>query len=790
MKRLVIIAGVFIFFTLFSYTQDPVKVYRKGIPFIKNYSPIETGASEQNWAVIMDNRGVMYFGNGLNGVLEFDGVNWRNIPISNNSIVRSLGIDNTGTIYVGAVGEIGYLQPDDFGKLQYISLLNKIDTTNRGFNNIWKTFLFEDHIYFCSPQRIIKYSPEKDSISVVKAENFGYKYGLMSFSVSNRFYHGDYGAGLLELSADSLSIAKGGEYFSWHSIMGMISGEDNKIWIGTYEKGIFLYDPETGNIEENIISADANNYIKERKLYQVISLGNGRLGLATLYGGFLIIDKEGQIVQIFDKSIGLQDEMVYFPYVNHSQPSQSPLWLALNIGIAKIEINSPLTKFTESSGFNDPINDIIQYKGKIFVGTSSGVYFMEGDKIVSFRKVKNINTAVWSFLKFDAGGTIPERLLVGTAEGLYDISGIEDGILVDQYVVGIKPQGRKYYIFELAGSSINGNKIYFGTNGGLVILEYKNGTWYQTYEKIFNQEIRSVSEDNKNRLWLCSSYEGVKMMDFSSQDDTVITTFTSEDGLPRNDKNFISKLDDKIYFITSAGLYSFNDAKKKFEPDSAFGNKYSSGEMEIFRMIKVVNGDLWFSLQDENSKWVEVMKKNPDGTYEQDPSLKRLPNNSVDAIYDDDKGNVWMGVSNELYKYDRNFEKDFSIPYNTLIRQVNIGADSVLFYGTNYSIANNGQLYVDLKQPEKLIPEINYKYNNITFYWSAPFFEEEEATLYRYWLEGYSDEWTRWNEKTDFTFTNLRQGDYIFHVQALKSYGIESIPALYEFAISPPWYQT
>ncbi len=81
MKRLIIIAGVFIFFTLFSFSQGAAKVYRQGVPFIKNYSPDETVAGAQNWAVIMDNRCVMYFGNGENGVLEFDGVNWMNIPI-------------------------------------------------------------------------------------------------------------------------------------------------------------------------------------------------------------------------------------------------------------------------------------------------------------------------------------------------------------------------------------------------------------------------------------------------------------------------------------------------------------------------------------------------------------------------------------------------------------------------------------------------------------------------------------------------------------------------------------
>ncbi|MCH7657750.1 MAG: hypothetical protein IIB05_05470, partial [Bacteroidetes bacterium] len=534
MKRLKTVAGIFILFILSSFTQDPVEVYRKGVPFLKNYSPDEIGAADQNWAVIIDKRGVIYFGNEENGVIEFDGVNWVNIPISNNSSVKSLGIDDHGTVYVGAIGEIGYLQPGNTGDIHYKSLISKIDTANRNFNLVHKTFLFKDHIYFCCARKIFKYSPDTDSVIVINMNDFGFKHGFKSFPVNDMIYHGDYGAGLLELDADTFRIAKGGDYFYIHSIMGMIPGEDNKILIGSYKKGVVLYDPQTGNIEENVISADANNYVKEKALSHIVSLGNGRLGLATLDGGFLIVDKEGQIIQMFDKSAGLHDERLYFSYVNHSQRSQSPLWLALDIGIAKLEINSPITKFTESSGFKNSINDIIQYKGKIFIGTMSGVFYLDGNKLVSFKKVRNINTSAWSFLKFDAGGSIPEKLLVGSSEGLYDISGIEEGILIDQNVVGIKPQGRKYYVFELAGSSIYENKIYLGGNNGLVILEYRNGTWHQTYEKNFNQVIRSISEDS-NRLWLGLPYEGVKMIDFSNRKDTVITTFTSDDGLPRND---------------------------------------------------------------------------------------------------------------------------------------------------------------------------------------------------------------------------------------------------------------
>src|SRR5258708_10050795 len=61
----------------------------RGLPFITNYYSKNYKASPQNWAIIEDDRGIMYFGNSRS-LLEYDGVKWRNITSGANSIVRSL----------------------------------------------------------------------------------------------------------------------------------------------------------------------------------------------------------------------------------------------------------------------------------------------------------------------------------------------------------------------------------------------------------------------------------------------------------------------------------------------------------------------------------------------------------------------------------------------------------------------------------------------------------------------------------------------------------------------------
>jgi hypothetical protein len=66
-----------------------------------------------------------------NGVLEYDGVEWRRIPVPGDPPVRSLATAEDGVVFVGAFSEFGYLAPDRTGQMHYLSLSDTIDL-NKG----------------------------------------------------------------------------------------------------------------------------------------------------------------------------------------------------------------------------------------------------------------------------------------------------------------------------------------------------------------------------------------------------------------------------------------------------------------------------------------------------------------------------------------------------------------------------------------------------------------------------------------------------------------------------------
>jgi hypothetical protein len=113
-----------------------------GLPFIKNYSPKETGGYPENLEIKQDKRGILYFCN-TKGLIEFDGVNWKMHSVPNKSIIWSIDIDTNGFIFIGAQDEFGYFAPDNQGKLIYYSLLGKIPRGKRLTSQPMALFLEE-----------------------------------------------------------------------------------------------------------------------------------------------------------------------------------------------------------------------------------------------------------------------------------------------------------------------------------------------------------------------------------------------------------------------------------------------------------------------------------------------------------------------------------------------------------------------------------------------------------------------------------------------------------------------
>ena len=91
-----------LFFARFCFAQNTI-----GLPDIINYTKETYKAGSQNRQIRQDKNGIMYFANN-EGLLTFDGINWKIYPLPNNSVVRSIEFGPDNKLYVGGQDEFGY----------------------------------------------------------------------------------------------------------------------------------------------------------------------------------------------------------------------------------------------------------------------------------------------------------------------------------------------------------------------------------------------------------------------------------------------------------------------------------------------------------------------------------------------------------------------------------------------------------------------------------------------------------------------------------------------------------
>ncbi|HON18171.1 MAG TPA: SpoIIE family protein phosphatase [Salinivirgaceae bacterium] len=772
-----------------------------GIPDIKNYTIDIYQGEEQNWSIVKDKRGIYYVGKTSEGVMEYDGTNWNKIPLPQKVLVRSLTVGNDGIVYVGAVGEIGRLLPNHYGKLEYQSLIPFFRDTllRKDFSGeVYKVYAFNNKVYFATREIIAIF--DGDSISAINMGKSLVTGNFLTFLVDTTFYIGSYIHGLHYLTKDSIQKVPNSKILAQKNIFSMLPYGKDTILIATSNSEFFLFNLQKNQFTPFPLKGKTAQFLKTNGgyLYTGTALANGNFGFGYVLGGkcsFIEVDRKGNIKTILNTNYGLNDESVTFAWQESNSDNEKPLlWLTLNNGISSIDLHSPLKKFDEKNGFVGIILDIIKHKDRLYLATMSGLYVSTIDESgsMSFKPVANIKSTTWSLLNFSPDNGKDEILLAGTGslDGVFQING--------DYATRIFPNPDKHQpslvTRKLLQSKKYPNRVYIVLEGGITWIEWKNGRWITSDRAYRSDQIkgdfRSIAEDSKGRLWLGWFLKGAYRFDSFNVSDSLIF-YDKTHGMPEYFGQTIENIDGKVYFGSDNGFYEFNETTDQIVPTNDFGNVFQN--RIIYKIIRTPSG-FAFAETSENRKMIGLLTKNTNEDWTiYDLPFRTIPAVTSDALYYSDQI-LYIGTSTNLFIYQMND----TLRYNRLSHQNNsfnvsfrkiVAGDSLLNGGT-FFINKDNRISILSQQPESHVPQIKYSQNNLIFEYSALYFLNPEKTQYSYKLKGYREQWSDWNNETKREFTNLSEGTYIFQVKARNVYGLESNIASYSFEILPPWYRT
>lgn len=750
-----------------GWGQAQRRLTEQGLPFAgEHFAPQEYQQYPQNWAVTQDRRGVVYIANN-DGILEYDGESWRLISTLTNAFVRSLAVDSTGTIYVGLLGDFGYLKPDSVGVMRYESLYDEIDPGDRTFKDVWGTHATPDGIYFQAKERLFRW--DGTTMKVWKSEE-GFH---TSFALQNQLYVREIGRGLLHMVDDSLRRVPGGEQFVHTPIHVMIPRSDGRILIGTQEDGLYLYDETAARP----FVTEADPFLAEYKLYHGTALPGGKAALATLGGGVLVIDEEGHLLRVLDPAAELPDGVINYVHAD----ARGGLWMALNSnGVAYADPVSPLTVYDERVGLKGLIYAIRRHQGDLYVATGSGLFVLEQEplslevrqegKRSSFHQISGVSIA-WDMVSTKHG------LLVATDGGVYSVR--ERGRLTED----------KAYI--IAVSEHRDGRIYVGTEEGLSILEFdEEGGWSQDKIEGIEEEIRSIREARNGTLWLGTIRGSVLRVQFDNGVEKAprVSRFGPEDGLPE-DFSFVSSIGDQIVALSGKGVFhvqeqsqigSANTTKVRFVPDTTLLPRRSVEGRSLEALVEDSSDNVWMLVGSR-----AYIAKREDGSFvRREVKELRFPKEDPTPMYIDDDGVVWVGNGRELIRYDSRIEARPITEFQTLIRRIKALPNGKTVYGGAPRTGEAKGLGTDVQ------PEVTYHNNTLRIDVAAPVYSSPTPIKYQYQLEGKDSGWSEWQEQASVQYTNLAEGEYRFRVRARTARGVIGSEASFAFDVLPPWYRT
>jgi len=732
MSKILRIFIISIFFASFSsYAQE--------IPPINIFTPENYGAENQNWAISQSANKYIYVANNK-GLLEFNGASWQLYASPNETIMRSVKCHDN-LIYTGLYMDFGFWQKDEFGQLQYSSIVEENKITMLEDEQIWEICELDGWMIFKSLERIYLYNIETREYKIINAKD-----SILKISkVENRIYFQELGKGIFVIENGQPKLIADNTILKESRVVEILKKEDGLFFV-TQKDGFYYLEKDV--LKKWSTSSDA--LLSSKTIYSAKQLENGNLILGTISSGIIKIDKAGNLLYHITQDVGLSNNTVLFTF----EDVDNNIWLGLDNGINSINLKSPFKQYLKNENFWGTIYASIIHKDYLYIGTNQGLYSKKKDSKDPFMLVENTQGQVWSLQEFN------ETLFCNHDSGTFVIKNNKA-----KMIEGTFGSWRLKQVDE--------TKLILGNYEGLYVIQYDKGNWLLK-NKIqgFSNSSRYFELVDKDRIFVNHEYKGVFKLNVDESLEK-INKIVKDNSVEKGIHSSLIKYNNSILYSSKNGVYKYDKKQDKFLRDSIYSQLIPKGKFLSAKLINdKANNKLWSFTKDDIRYLIP-------GKFSNQPDLEIISA----------KGSLFKGASgfeNLLNLKDKVYLVGTTEGY--LIIDLNLVKEPSKFY-----IAINKVLNNEIDAPQELVMlsenrTFSKKQNSFQFFYSVPNYSKSSSVKYQYKLEGLNTKWSSLSESNNFLFKNLDAGDYVFKVRASIDGKLSENIASYSFEVLKPWY--
>ncbi len=701
----------------------------------RHYSYRDYDAHHQTWTGVADRNGILYFGN-KGCVLEFDGQEWRRIAVGATTFVRGLALAPDGTLYVGAVDEIGYLAASPLGGKHFVSLRDRLPPEHREFGDIWNAVATSEGVFFAAGARLLRW--RDGAFHVWQAP------GEASFwlhEVAGRVYVHRRGEPLCRIDGDALVPFSDTAFFRTNRVPVLLRGANGGLIACSADNGLALVAAD-GAVTPFLTEADA--WLRREGVQTAAALSSGLLAIASRQAGVLILDREGRFVRRIDENDGLGD-----PLLHRIVSSGGQIWLCQNNGLTRLQDDLGRTLFGRDQGLDGTsVRAVVRHDGAIHAATGRGVF-----RLIPAAP-RTLTNAHFTVVPGFAGRSFallstPHGLLSGENEGLQFLPSGAGATVVR--LADSSP------VVALAASTRTPDRVWAATLGGVVTLDWDGRGWRVTPPPTaLRFEARSFAEFDDGTLWLGTFTRGVarvRGLDGAADSPLTVEFFKESHGLPAGHGAIhVARAGPHLVAACDNGAVLRYDAVAgRFVP-AATGHKDPA--------VAWLTG----SMPETNRS--AVLEFDADGVVtrrEYSPLLEDT--GPLQQVFGERGGTLtWCAGADALGRHGTVTPVPITRPPGVVLRAALL--DGQAAWPESHALAAGP--------------------HHLAFQFSASAFVGNPEFSSR--LEGADAGWSEFSPQHTREFSNLPPGRYALHAKARNGHAIGNAEVLFRFALDRPWW--
>jgi ligand-binding sensor domain-containing protein/signal transduction histidine kinase len=336
---------------------------------------------------------------------------------------------------------------------------------------------------------------------------------------------------------------------STNSISSLFEDNEGNIWIGSRIGVSCLKSMQ-------IVNFTRHKGMNDILVYDIIEDRNGRFWIGSEDG--LCLYHEGK-TRVFSTKDGLTNNTVF----GLMEDRRGNIWIATDGGGINIYSNGQFQRYysyDENKEGDGNLKDRVIHcfhqdkKGITWIGTQSGLYKFENNRITAPQFIKNrVSDLEVRKITEDHQG----NLWFASPNGLYRLSASRESL--SQFTVkhGLPGNAVRTLLLGTDGA------IWIGTSRGL--SHFKNGLFsnYTTADGLPDNDCNFIQEDDKGYIWVGTA-NGIARF----KDDT-FTTYTKEDGFPVDNWTDAGSYKDRRGYIWIGGIKGVTRFYPELSPTAA-----------------------------------------------------------------------------------------------------------------------------------------------------------------------------------------------------------------------------